>query len=166
MSDSTLSKNALQIERIFDAPVDYIWQLWTQPELFKSWYGPQGFSVPIAKMDIRVGGKRLFCMQSPDGNMKMWLAGEYIEIVPNKRLVYTEHMADEYGNLPPPSADGGNKDFLITSEITVLLEDLGGRTKMVMTHANVPGKTEWAKSGWEQAFDKMAAHLETLPNQK
>jgi uncharacterized protein YndB with AHSA1/START domain len=120
------------------------------------------------EMDVRVGGKRLFCMeaQTPNGSMKMWLTGEYIEIVPNKRLVYTESVADEQGNVLSPSAMGMSDDFPMTTEITVLLEDLGGRTKMVMTHAGVPGNEQGAKSGWEQAFDKMAALAETLINQK
>jgi len=163
MSDSTLSKDAIVIERTFEAPVDFIWRMWTQPELFKSWYGPQGMSVPVAEMDVRVGGKRLFCMerQTPNGGMKMWLTGEYIEIVPNKRLVYTESMADEQGNVLSPSVMGMGDDYPMTTEVTVLLEDLGGRTKMVMTHAGVPAN-EGAKSGWEQALDKMAALAETL----
>src|SRR5258707_1361744 len=98
MSDSTISKDAVVIERTFDAPIDLIWQLWTQPEHFKQWYGPKGFTVPVAKMDVRIGGKRLVCMEAPNGSMKMWFTGEYTEIVPNQRLVYTESMADENGN--------------------------------------------------------------------
>jgi uncharacterized protein YndB with AHSA1/START domain len=69
VSDSTISKDAITIERIFDAPVELIWQMWTQPEHFKNWYGPKGASVPVAEMDVRVGGKHLFCMeiQTPIG---------------------------------------------------------------------------------------------------
>ena len=97
MSDSTITKEAIVIERTFDAPVDLIWQMWTQPEQFKNWYGPEGFTVPVAEMDVRVGGKHLFCMAAPDGSMKMWSTGEYTEIIPNERLVYTDSMADENG---------------------------------------------------------------------
>ena len=163
MSDSTISKDGIVIERIFNAPVDLIWQMWTQAEHFKNWYGPQGASLPVAQMDVRVGGKRLFCMeaQTPNGSMKMWMTGEYLEIVPNKRLVYTESMADEQGNVLSPSANGMNGDFPMTTEITVLLEDLDGRTKMVMTHAGLPANSPGA-TGWEQALDKMAARVETL----
>jgi hypothetical protein len=50
-----------------------------------------------------------------------------------------------------------NDDYPATTEVTVLLEDLGGRTKMVMTHAGVPAG---AKDGWEQAFAKMADHID------
>ncbi len=163
MSDSTSSKDAVVIERIFDAPVDLIWQMWTQPEHFKKWYGPEGFTVPVAEMDVRVGGKHLFCMASPDGSMKMWSTGEYTEIVSNERLVYTDSPADENGNVVSPSAVGMPDGYPATTEVTVLLEELDGRTKMTMTHAGVPAG---AGGGWEQAFVKMADHIETVLKDK
>jgi uncharacterized protein YndB with AHSA1/START domain len=163
MNDSTFTKDAVVIERIFDAPVDLIWQMWTQPEHFKQWYGPNGFTVSVAEMDVRIGGKRQVCMASPDGSMKMWTIGEYREIVPNERLVYTESPADENGNVVSPSAVGMPDGYPATTEVTVALEDLGARTMMVMTHAGVPSG---AGDGWEQAFAKMAAHIENVLNDK
>jgi uncharacterized protein YndB with AHSA1/START domain len=165
MSDSTINDDAVVIERTFEAAVDLIWQMWTDPEQFKQWYGPQGFTVPVADMDMRVGGKRLICMASPDGSLKMWTTGEYTEIVPNERLVYTESMADENGNVVSPSAMGMPDGYPAMTEVTVLLEELGGRTKMVMTHAGVPASSG-AGGGWEQAFDKLVEHIETVLNDK
>jgi uncharacterized protein YndB with AHSA1/START domain len=165
MTNSNVSEDAVVIERTFDAAVDLIWQMWTDPEHFKNWYGPKGFTVPVADMDMRVGGTRLICMASPDGSMKMWTTGEYTEIVPNERLVYTESPADENGNVVSPSAMGMPDGYPATTEVTVLLEDLGGSTKMVMTHAGVPADSPGA-SGWNQAFDKLADHIETVLNDK
>ena len=167
MSNSTVSKDAIVIERTFDAPVDLIWQMWTQPEHFKKWYGPKGFSVPVAEMDARVGGKRLVCMemQMPDRNMKMWFTGEYREVTPNERLVYTDSMADENGNVVSPSAMGMPEGHPATTEVTVLLEDLGGRTKMVITHTGISADSAGA-GGWEQAFAKMADYIETVRSNK
>jgi uncharacterized protein YndB with AHSA1/START domain len=165
MIKSTVSEDAVVIERTFNAPVDFIWQMWTQPEHFQKWYGPQGFTVPVAEIDVRVGGKRLICMASPDGSMKMWTTGEYLEIVPNERLVYTESPADENGNVVSPSAMGMPEGYPTTTEVTVLLQDLGGRTKMVMTHAGVPAGSG-GNGGWNQAFDKLADHIEVILNNK
>jgi len=161
------NKDSVVIERIFDAPIEFIWQMWTQPEHFKNWYGPKGFSVPVADMDLRVGGKRLVCMemQTPDRTMKMWTTGEYVEIVLNQRLVYTESMADENGNVVSPAVMGMPDGYPTTTEVTVELEDLGGRTKMVMTHAGVPAGSS-GNAGWEQAFDKLADRLETALKDK
>ena len=166
MSNTTISKeDAVVIERIFDAGVDLIWQMWTDPEHFKKWYGPKGFTVPVADMDLRIGGKRLICMASPDGSRKMWTTGEYTEIVPNERLGYTESPSDENGNVVSPSAIGMPDGYPVTTGVTVLLEDLGGRTKMVMTHVSVPAHSG-ANAGWEQAFDKLANHIETTLKNK
>jgi len=85
-----------------------------------------------------------------------------VEIVPNLRLVYTESPADENGNLVSPSAMGLPEGYPKTTEVTVLLEDLGGRTKMVMTHAGMPADSG-AGGGWNQAFDKLAEHIGTVP---
>jgi uncharacterized protein YndB with AHSA1/START domain len=166
MSKPTVStEDAVVIERTLNAGVDLIWQLWTDPEHFKNWYGPKGFTVPVANMDLRVGGTRLICMASPDGSRKMWTTGEYKEIVPTERLVYTESPADENGNVVSASAMGMPEGYPTTTEITVLLEDLGGRTKMLMKHAGVPADSG-ANKGWEQAFDKLADYIETTLKNK
>jgi uncharacterized protein YndB with AHSA1/START domain len=159
MSD-TPSQDAVVIERIFDAPQDLIWQMWTDPENFKQWYGPRGFKVPVADMDLRIGGKRTICMASPDGSMKMWTTGEYVEIIPTRRLVYTESPSDEHGNVMSPAAMGMPEGYPATTEVIVLLEDLGGRTKMVMSHIGVPANSG-ADGGWNQAFDKLVDLIET-----
>jgi uncharacterized protein YndB with AHSA1/START domain len=162
MSDANL-KDEVVIERTFEAPVELVWQMWTDPEHFKNWYGPTGFTVPVAEMDVRVGGKHLICMASPDGSMKMWTTGEYTEVIPNERLVYTDSPADENGKVVSPSAMGMPDGHPATTEVTVLLKDLGGRTKMVMTHAGMPADSG-AGSGWVQAFDKLADHIEKMHN--
>lgn len=161
MPENSRSQDAVVIERDFDAPVDLIWRMWTDPEHFKAWYGPDGVTIPVAKMDVRVGGTRLVCMEmrSSDGPMQMWFTGEYREVVENERLVYTESMSDENGNVSSPSDMGMPEGHPTTTEVRVELEDVGGRTKMVMTHAGIPGDSTGA-AGWAMAFDKLAAHIE------
>src|SRR5438552_18724363 len=161
MTDNTGSRDAVVIERSFDAPVELIWQMWTAPEHFAAWYGPDGATIPVAKMDVRVGGTRLVAMevQTPGGPMRMWFTGEFREVVENDRLVYTESMSDENGNVVSPSDMGMPEGQPTTTEVRVDLEDVGGRTKMVMTHAGIPADSPGA-AGWTMAFDKLAAHVE------
>ncbi len=160
MSD-TNTKDAVVIERIFSAPKDLIWQMWTNPEHFKQWYGPQGFSIPVADMDLRVGGKRTICMASPDGSMKMWTTGEFVEIDPTDRLAYTESPSDENGNVMSPAAMGMPEGYPTKTTVIVQLEDLDGQTKMTMTHAGIPADSPGA-TGWNQAFDKLTDYIETV----
>ena len=63
MSNSVGSDETLVIERVFDAPVEAVWQLWTDPEQFAAWYGPNGASIPVVDMDVRVGGLRRVGME-------------------------------------------------------------------------------------------------------
>ena len=100
--------DGVRIERTFPAAPSLIWTLWTQPEHFASWYGPEGSTVPVARMDVRVGGNRLLCMevQTPQGPRRMWFTGTYLEVVENQLLVYSDAMADEHGNVLAPEEMG------------------------------------------------------------
>ena len=155
------SQIAVVIERSFDAPVDLIWRMWTDPEHFAAWYGPAGSTIPVARMDVRVGGTRLLCMamETPRGPMQMWFAGEYREVVKNKRLVYTDSMADANGDLLSPSELGLPEGHPTTTEVIVELEDVAGRTRMVITHVGIPADSPGA-AGWNAALDKLAVYVE------
>ncbi len=162
MTDEKDVEDAVVIERSFDAPVELVWQMWTDPEHFKAWYGPVGASIPVAQMDVRVGGKRLVCMEvrTPGGPMQMWFTGEYREVVENERLVYTESMSDEHGNVLSSSDLGMPDGHPTMTEVRVELEDVGGRTKLVVTHAGIPSDSPGA-AGWEMALDKLGARVAT-----
>jgi uncharacterized protein YndB with AHSA1/START domain len=161
VTNNSGSADAVVIERSFDAPVDLIWQMWTDPAHFAAWYGPDGATIPVAKMDVRVGGTRLVSMevQTPNGPMQMWFTGEYREVVENQRLVYTESMSDEHGSVLSPADMGMAAGHPTTTEVRVELEDVAGRTKMVMTHAGIPADSPGA-AGWTMAFNKLADHVE------
>lgn len=152
--------DAVVIERYFEAPVAVIWRMWTEPEHFKAWYGPQGATVPVAQMDVRVGGARLVSMEvdTPAGPMRMWFAGVYREVVENERLVYSESLSDEAGNVLTPAEAGMPDGHPATTEVTVELEDAGGVTKMVMTHRGVPAGSPGA-AGWAVALDRLEARV-------
>ena len=160
MTDDQGFRDAVVIERSFEAPVEVIWSMWTEPEHFKAWYCPSGATIPVANMDVRVGGTRLVCMEmeTPNGPMQMWFTGEYREVIKNARLVYTESMSDENGNVLPPSGMGLPPGHPATTEVIVELQDLGGRTKMVLTHTGIPAGSPGA-AGWAMAFSKLAAHV-------
>lgn len=150
----------VRIERTFDASIEDVWRMWTDPDLFKSWYGPNGMSVPVADMDVSVGGTRKVCMEmtSPERTMSMWFIGVYKEITAPTRLVYTESMCQEDGTIIPPQAMGMPEGHPDLTEVIVELSEAGGKTVMVMTHKGVPEGSA-GEGGWNQALDKLAAKL-------
>ena len=153
----------VQIVRTFDAPIDLIWAMWTEAEHFANWYGPMGAKIPKAEMDVKVGGRRHIAMEmdTPRGPMKMFFVGEYREIVPKTRLVYTESMADADGKPMTAEQMGMPTGAHMETSIVVELEDLGGRTKMTMTHVGVPADSPGGQ-GWAMAIDKLQARVAEL----
>lgn len=156
MSDSSMQ---VVLERFFDAPIETLWLMWTNPDHFQQWYGPKGFTIDVLEMSLKVGGIQTVCMTSPDGSNKMYTTGKYEEIVPNKKLVYTDALCDPEGNIMSPEAMGMPPGMSMETLVTVVFEVVGDQTKITLTHSGVP---ESAKAGWTQAFDKIADYLLSL----
>jgi len=148
----------LIISRIFDAPRERVWQAWTDPEMFKKWWGPKKYTAPDSKMDVQVGGKYLASMQGPDGK-KIWSGGTYKEIIPMEKLVLTDSFADENGNVVP-SSHYGMPGMPLETQIVVTFEDEGGNTKMTVRHEGMAAQYQSdASGGWNESFDKLAKTL-------
>lgn len=86
------------IARSYPAPIEKVYQAWTEPERMKQWFGPEGFTMPFCRTDLRPGGTTLYAMQGPDG-AKMWGKLVYREIVPRQRIVAIHSFSDEKGGL-------------------------------------------------------------------
>jgi uncharacterized protein YndB with AHSA1/START domain len=83
-----LDQLTLHLERILPAPRSIVFRAHTEPGLLAKWWGPTGFSAPSVDVDLRVGGGYRIAMQPPHGVL-FHLAGEFREVAPPARLVYT-----------------------------------------------------------------------------
>lgn len=101
------------MERVFDAPRALVWKALTEPERVARWWSP---TMTVEEMDVRQGGRWRWIAHNPDGEDAPF-KGEYLEVVPPERLVFTEFYDVEPFNAEP-------------AVTTMLLEDLGGRTKL------------------------------------
>ena len=160
------AQRELVITRVFEAPRELVWKAWTEPELFKQWWGPKIFKVPHISIDFRVGGKYLVCMQSEIGEESwkkgIWVTGVYKEIVPMERLVMTDSFSDEKGDVVPATYYGMNANIPLEMLVTVTFEDYGqGQTRMTLKHEVIPtGEySKGANQGWSESFDKLAEVL-------
>jgi uncharacterized protein YndB with AHSA1/START domain len=154
-------KQDVLIVRVLDAPRELVWKAWTDPEHFMSWWGPKDYTCPFCEIDLRVGGKYLNCMRSPNGR-EYWSTGVYREIIPMERLVFTDCFADEQGNVVHASHYGLSPDFPLEMLVTVTLEDQDSKTKMTLEHIGLPAGSEGegAEQGWSESFDKLADTFE------
>jgi len=160
MDNTTENRRELTITRIFDAPRDLVWKAWTDPEYLRGWWGPKYFTAPVAEIDLRVGGKYLNCMRSPEGT-DYWSTGVYREIVHMERLVYSDSFADEQGNVVPASHYEMPGEWPLEMLVTVTFEESGGKTVMNLRHEGLPAgeMLDSCRLGWNESFDKLAEIL-------
>ena len=145
--------------RIFDAPRALVWKAWTTPEYVMKWWGPKGFTSPVCRIDLRVGGRCTFSMQTPDGHVG-YNGSEFLEIVPLEKIVWLWYFADADGNRVNPAQYGFPDDDREGNLDTILFEDVGtGRTRLTYVR-NDPTATaeenEGAAAGYGEIFDKLA----------
>ena len=155
-----LSNTDLAITRVFDAPRAVVWKVWTEPAHVARWWGPEHFTAPVCKIDLRVGGKYHLCMRAPDGQ-EFWSTGTYREIVPMEKIVCTDSFADEVGNIVPGSHYGLGDNWPDELIVTVTFEDLGDKTRLTLHHVGMPAGNmrEMTEAGWSTSFDKLDAAL-------
>lgn len=160
-SDNSL-KRELVISRIFDVPREKVWAAWTEPQIAMEWWGPRTFTAPVIKIDLRVGGRYVNCMRSPDGT-DYWSTGTYLEIDEPIRLVLTDSFADEEGNVVSAAYYGMDIGFPLESRVTVSFEDLEGKTKFTLKYDDVSmiqeKDLEGMKQGWNESFDKLQEYF-------
>lgn len=144
-----LSKRSLSVTRMFNAPVNLLWQVLTTAEYIKDWWGPDGFTNTIRIMEVDEGGKWEFTMHGPDGT-NYETVFIYREIVPFKKLVM-DHLEDP------------------KFSITIHLFEAGEKTRMEWqnTFATVDSfklavETFKADEGLKQNIDRLAAYIDNL----
>ena len=76
------------LTRVFDAPLEEVWRAWLDPAYVRQWWGPSGFTCPLAEMDFREGGTSLVCMRAPQeyGGQELYNTWTYTRILPYKRI--------------------------------------------------------------------------------
>ena len=164
-------RKEIAITRIFNAPRELVWKAWTEPEMIKKWWGPKDFTAPEIKVDLRKGGKYLYCMRSPEGN-EYWSGGTFQEIVPFEKMVLTDSFSDEKGNMVEPVKYGMSKDFPKEMQVTIKFEEYpqngGGKTKLTIAYAKPESDASYEaivksgmESGWNESLDKLAESLMT-----
>jgi len=137
----------LRLTRTFAAPRKKVFRAWTDANELKKWWGPQGYSTPIAEVDLRVGGTYRFGMTKlPKGDL-FYLSGTFHDVKVSERLVYTWvwEAEPEFGE----------------ALVTIEFRDRGNFTEVVLTHELFP--TEKARDdhdkGWNSCLDRLASLL-------
>jgi uncharacterized protein YndB with AHSA1/START domain len=116
-SSSPTADREITASRLYDAPRELVWKLWTDPQHLTEWWGPRGFVTTTFNMDVRPGGVWRFVMHGPDG-VDYQNKISYVEVDAPKRLVYKH---------------GGDKETEpVNFEVTVTFDDENGKTRLSM----------------------------------
>ncbi len=148
-SPASREKHALHITRIFDAPRELVFRMWTEHEHMTQWGCPHGFSIPEATGDIREGGRWRTVMVSAEHGRHV-CGGEYREIVPPERLVFTHAWERDDGETSPETV------------ITVVFEAIDGGTRMTFMQEGFESveSRDGHEGGWTEGFERLASHLQ------
>ena len=98
----------LVVTRVFNAPVESVWNCWVDPELVMQWWGPDHFTSPLAKIDFREGGVSLVCMRAPEafGGQDSYCTWRYTKIEPMQLIEYVQDLTDADGKVIDPASIG------------------------------------------------------------
>ena len=166
--DDTLATPSIHpfvISRDFDVPRDLMWRAWTERTRLMQWFGPKGFTMPAARLELRPGGVFHYCLCAPDGK-EMWGKFVYREIVEPERLVLVSSFSDENGGT---TRHPFSETWPLETLSQFALAERGGRTTVTVewlpinaTEAELKtfdSGREGMKQGWSGTFDQLAAYL-------
>jgi uncharacterized protein YndB with AHSA1/START domain len=156
-------KEDLVVKRIIDAPIEMVWKAWTEPEHVMRWWGPKNYTSPSCKIDLREGGKYIFCMRAPkeQGGQDSYTTGVYKKIVPMELLDFTQSLSDENGIKIDPSQAGMPPDFPKELRIEIVFKAKGEMTELTITEYDwtVSQMYVYSYAGMQQSLDKLAERL-------
>ncbi|MEO5667113.1 MAG: SRPBCC domain-containing protein [Bdellovibrionota bacterium] len=144
----------VHVEHTFNAPVAKVWAVWTDPEAMKQWWSPTDYTAPVIRSNLQVGGRFLYAMKSPKGEMS-WNAGTYTEIVPLQKIVSTMSFSDENGRAMTGAEIKIPGVWPDSIGVVVEFKDLGAKTLVSVTETGIPAIMKlFASMGWTQQFEK------------
>jgi uncharacterized protein YndB with AHSA1/START domain/predicted enzyme related to lactoylglutathione lyase len=150
----------LAVTRVLDAPVEEAWKAWTEPDYVMRWWGPTGFTSPLAELDVREGGTSLVCMRAPAeyGGQDMYNTWTYRKVVPLERLEFVLDFTDADRALLADEAIPPGVPRAVRHVVTLRPAE-GGRTELTVQefgYSTVEAR-DVSQAGLGQCLDKMVA---------
>lgn len=140
--------NTIRLHRVFAAKPEKVYRAFVEPDAMASWIPPFGFVCTVHELDARVGGKHRASFRNFTTGQSHSFGGEYLEVVPNERLVYTDTFDDP--NLP------GEMKVVVTMKAVSL------GTELTVVQDGVPEviPPEACYLGWQESLRKLAKLVE------
>lgn len=170
LRDHLALQDAFVITRSFEAPLDLVWRAHTEVEHLRQWWGPKGFAVHHATLDLQPGGIFHYGLRTPHGQ-EMWGRFVYREIIPLRRIVWVNSFSDAQGGLTRHPA---SPDWPLEMLVTVTFAAQGGGTTLTLRSAPINASDDERRvfkegyksmeGGFGGTYDQLAAHLRAAGN--
>ncbi|WP_268224353.1 SRPBCC family protein [Sinomicrobium oceani] len=149
----------VHIIREFGAPKELVFNAWADPKLLIKWYAPEGCTIHFKEIRVEAGGRYHSRISNPQYG-DCWCIGEYKEVVPHSRLVFTMVNADGNGNPIDPAEIGMDPNWPGETLVTVTFTEENGKTTMELhqTVSQELAQRTGAYPSWLQMLD----HVESL----
>lgn len=152
------TQTALTISRFIDAPPATVWTAWSAPEHLEKWWIPAPIECQVVKLDLRPGGGFQTLMREGQGDFQPHVEGCFLEVVPQRRLVFTTLMAEGWQPIEPWLA--------ITAIITFEAEGTGTRYSSRVLHKSLADSQKHEElgfhPGWGATIDQLSAYCTQL----
>lgn len=148
----------IEVTRHLTGSPDLVWRCWSEPELFAKWYAPKPWIIDEVVQDLRPGGRFFMVMAGPDG-VRMPNEGSFLQVVPARRLVFTDLMTAGYAPVAAVSADFGPA---FTAVITLTPEGTGTRYHTVARHGSAADATANRDMGFADGCGMTSAQLDDV----
>ena len=148
----------LELTRLLSAPPALVWRCWTEPELICQWFCPKPWSVSEAIVDLRAGGRFFTLMNGPAGE-KVPNEGSFLEVVPQRKLVFTDIFGADYAPVAVPLSGAG---LSFAAILTFAPEGSGTRYRAVVRHRSPEDAESHRKMGFHEGWGAAADQLEEL----
>ncbi len=157
---NVINNQEVFIEETFNANIEKVFQAWTDPEKLMKWFAPDGCTIRFKELQIKNGGRFHSCVSHPQFG-DCWCMGEYKEVVPHSKLMFTMINADEHGNKINPVDIGMDSDWPTETLVTVTLTEENGKTKLQLrqTVSQALAKKTGAYPSWLQMLNNMQTLL-------
>lgn len=147
----------LVLERVVPVRPELVWKAWTQPEHLKKWFTPAPWTTIDCKIDLRPGGIFATTMRSPEGVVQPEGVGCYLEVVPNRRLVWTDAMGPGYRP---------NASSFMTAYLLLEPEASGTRYTAICLHTDAEKRKSHEAmgfhTGWATALDQLVEYAKKI----
>lgn len=147
----------LVLERVVDVPPELVWKAWTTPEHLQKWFTPAPWKTIACEIDLRPGGLFRTVTLAPDGEEQI-NSGCYLDIVENRRLVWTDALVQDYRPAAAPNICFGRH---FTAIVGLEPADKGTKYTVTCLHSDEQARQDHAEKGfqdgWGAALDQLVA---------